>query len=253
MAGTPQNTTTLQSYFETGDIPTEEQFANLMQSFQNIVDGNQLKDFNTNITAVTPPDQNTAPILSNLVNAVSSFAGFSGGVRMPSAVAGRILYLSSKQAGFLTVFPADGENFINMDANEPLTMLVNEMAMFICFNDGIWTYQVTKAVDTTLKQILLNLTQFGEDAPTGSYINNSSNKSVSFSRIDFGIYNLFIPQGFVFDKTFISNQSGRTSTGWFLCSIIDEFNIQIFSFNDSTNDPSDNVLNNSQIGIQFYE
>lgn len=126
--------------FETGDVPTQSDFADFIDSSENIVDENLFIGSETGIAAVSPADQSTATLLTKKVNRVDTVDSTGAGVLLPPALAGRFLYVVNNDSDNLYVFPGVGEQIRLLDTNIPIKLNINSNGFFYCAGNGTWEY-----------------------------------------------------------------------------------------------------------------
>jgi len=132
--------TALKAFFETGDVPTQAQFADTMDSFPNIVDGNLLVEFDITVVPVDPPTQGTAYPLTKYLNYTDNAVANLAGVLAPPALINRQFIFVNDSADSITMF-GDGTDAFNMGAG--LTEIIipaQTQVNFNCLYAGFWTY-----------------------------------------------------------------------------------------------------------------
>lgn len=155
---TQRSVTYLKGKFETGDIPTQSDYGDLMDSFLNLeasaaqsmsgklevpavsaatVSANNVyvngKLFHSNSTAVSAAlgTQAGATRLANDVNLVFGNDVLGFGVVMASAEPGRVQYIINTNTTVLTVFPASGCNFVGTAENTGSIVLAKNSMMVV--------------------------------------------------------------------------------------------------------------------------
>lgn len=142
---TQRSVTYLKGRWETGDIPTQADYQDLMDSFVNLeASADQsmagplsvpyvsagTKIINSNNTAVSAAlgTQAGATRLTKDVSLVFGNAVLGFGVVMASAEPGRIQYIINTDTTALTIFPASGCNFVGTAVNTgSIVLAINSM------------------------------------------------------------------------------------------------------------------------------
>lgn len=154
MADTPTAAATIKTWFETGDIPSQDQFDDFITSYQNLVDNNLLDGINSAVTAVYPASQSTATLLSNRMNIVTTAPTGTCGVKLPTASAGRIMIVVNSSSNTVNVYPQSGEYIIPVSVDSPAPVTALESIILIGNGSGRWTALATFAFDqATFSQI----------------------------------------------------------------------------------------------------
>ena len=105
MADTARSASALKAFFLTGETPTQQQFADFITSYENIVDGNLLVGNDSAITAVYPASQSTAYAITKKTNNVQVSATGLSGVKLPQAKAGMICSIFDNGSNAINVYP----------------------------------------------------------------------------------------------------------------------------------------------------
>lgn len=129
MADTARSSAVLKTYFETGDIPTQQQFADWLTSYANIVDFNTLLDTETSITAHAGGGQGSAYALTKYNSGIQIVNTAGDSVLLPSALINRSGVIVNYSAKAANVFPVSGQEINGLGVNVPVS-LPNGYAMF---------------------------------------------------------------------------------------------------------------------------
>lgn len=124
------NRTALKGYFETGDVPTQAQFINLMDSVPNFVDDGVIVSGDNAITAHAGGGQADATLLEDLINRLSVVANANDSVKLKAAVAGNIQKVYNAGANAADCYPATGEQIMALGVNNPQSIGVGEYWSF---------------------------------------------------------------------------------------------------------------------------
>lgn len=135
-----QSSTVLKTYFETGDVPTQTQFAEFIESYSNLVDNNALDLTETGITAHAGGGQASAYALTKLVSVVSTVATTNDSVKFPGALVGRKAFLFNKGANTLAAYPLSGGNFVNIAVDQALLVPVGYCLFVECVSENEYNY-----------------------------------------------------------------------------------------------------------------
>ncbi len=142
MSNTPTSATTLKTYFETGDIPTESQFSDFISSFPNIVDGNLLIGSDIAITAHAGGGQGSAYQITKLVSQITTCATAGDSLKLPAALTGTNGWILNATVLSCNVFPDLGSNFANGATNEPIALSGAYMLYYNCVYPGQWLFYI---------------------------------------------------------------------------------------------------------------
>ncbi len=122
MADTARSSTVLKTYFETGDIPTQQQFADWLTSYQNVVDNNFLNGSSLTLSAHAGGGQGSATPAPSLLNIVTVCASNHDSVIVPNALPGTSGLIFNNTNQILDVYPASGESFFFFGSNVPYSL-----------------------------------------------------------------------------------------------------------------------------------
>jgi len=92
----------------------------------------------TTITAVAGGGQATATLLSSLYNNVTTVATAKDSVMLPTAVAGKTVYVKNSGAASLDVFPYTGDSINDLAVNLAVTVPVEAEVKFTAIDDTVW-------------------------------------------------------------------------------------------------------------------
>lgn len=135
---TAQSSTVLKTYFETGDIPTQSQFADLIDSFQNIIDNNMLEGYQLVTSTATPPTQGNATPITNLNVYVTADNSGGNGLLLPPATVGMVVNVFKMTQYALSIFPSSGQQMLGLALNAPFVMKGSGGVILKCFVAGTW-------------------------------------------------------------------------------------------------------------------
>ncbi len=141
MADTARTAAALKLFFETGDFPTQQQFADFITSYANLVDNNQFDGFELDIVPVAPSDQSTATVITKRVTRCETWATPSGAIKLPIAVFNRTLLFVNDTGQAIDVYPQSGEEIANLAPNDFITIQPFTNISFFCPLDGFWSTQ----------------------------------------------------------------------------------------------------------------
>ena len=138
MSDTALSSAAIKLLFETGDIPTQQNFADAWTSYENIVDGNLLIGTDVAITAHAGGGQASAYQITKRGNQLTTVATAGDSVKLPAALAGRSGYILNTQTASANVFPASGEAFINGTTDSAIPLPGGYTLNFYCLYTGQW-------------------------------------------------------------------------------------------------------------------
>jgi hypothetical protein len=122
----------LKSYLETGDIPTQAQMANLVDSCPNILDNGVLLDANAAVAAFAGGGQANATILTKLINLITVCAAPGDSVRVAAPQGGKWFAIVNGTANSCNIFPQAGAQIDLLGVNNPLAMASGTKYLFAC-------------------------------------------------------------------------------------------------------------------------
>jgi len=133
-----QNRTTLKSYFETNDYPTESQFSDLIDSCENIADDGVLVGGEDDITAYDGGGQANAYQLTKAHNRVSTAAQAHDSIKLPVGVPGMICSVWNDSGYTIDCYPATGGQINEDGANVPVEYINNQRKFLVCYASNLW-------------------------------------------------------------------------------------------------------------------
>jgi hypothetical protein len=142
MADIALSSAALKLLFETGDIPTQQNFADAWTSYENIVDGNLLIGSDVAITAHAGGGQGSAYQITKKFSLITTVATSGDSVKLPAALAGRSGTISNTQTNSCDVFPASGDNFSNLGADAAQALAGFYVLNYYCIDDGVWYFSL---------------------------------------------------------------------------------------------------------------
>lgn len=145
MADTPTASATVKTWFETGDVPTQQQFADFITSYSNLIDNNWLDNFTSGITAHAGGGQGSAVALTTRDNFISTVASNNDSTKLAAAVVGRFQRVYNSGANGCAVFPQSGESIAQLGANTAINVKPGWTLIIFCVAAGTWQYQLIGA------------------------------------------------------------------------------------------------------------
>lgn len=142
MADTARSAAALKLFFETGDVPTQQQFADFISSYANTVDGNLLTLNDIAITAHAGGGQASAYQITKLVSQITTCATAGDSVKLPTALTGTNGLILNATATSANVYPDSGSNFANGAADAPIALSAFYMLYYYCVYPGQWLFYV---------------------------------------------------------------------------------------------------------------
>lgn len=142
MADTARSATALKLFFETGDIPTQQQFADFISSYSNLVDNNALDLSDLAITAHAGGGQGSAYQITKRVNQITTVTTAGDSLKLPAALPGVEGYIFNTQTNSTNIFPTTGDNFVNLAANAALALPGSYVLFFYCTFTGQMLFKV---------------------------------------------------------------------------------------------------------------
>ncbi len=156
MADIARSSTVLKTYFETGDVPTQQQFADWLTSYSNLVDNNALDLSEVSITAHAGGGQASAYQLTKRVSRVTTVATVADSVKAPQALVGVEGILLNSGANALNFYPLSGDGIAGLSVNLPISVAPNYTLFYYCNIAGVIQYQILSF--TGAIQLLANVT-----------------------------------------------------------------------------------------------
>ena len=133
--------TVLKSYFETGDVPTQAQFIDLIDSVPNIVDDNIPIGADPAVTAFAGGGQANATVIDDLFNTVTVCASPGDSVRLPDPGAGMWCGIVNATANSCNVFPQVGGQIMALGVNVAQAVASGERWLFACSGTNWASFQ----------------------------------------------------------------------------------------------------------------
>lgn len=141
MADVATASATIKTWFETGDVPTQQQFADFITSFPNLVDNNALDGLDLTITAFAGGGQASATQLTKRFNIVTTVATAGDSVKLPAATVGKQLFFYQTTTNSIDIFPQTGEYIGVQAVNTALASQFAYVIVFTCYYTGTWRVQ----------------------------------------------------------------------------------------------------------------
>jgi hypothetical protein len=129
--------TELKGYFETGDIPTEAQFIDLIDSLPDILDDGVRLGGEGAITAYGGGGQANAVLLTKLVNGISVCAAPFDSVKLPVGVAGMVVKVYNSTGNSAHVYPNTDEQIMTLGVNNPQSVSSGDVWEF-AYDGVVW-------------------------------------------------------------------------------------------------------------------
>lgn len=142
MADTARSAAALKLFFETGDIPTQQQFADFITSYSNLTDNNALDLSDLAITAHAGGGQGSAYQVTKRLNQITTVATAGDSLKLPAALAGVEGVVFNTQTNSANIFPTLGDNFVNSAANAALALPGGYVLFFYCTYPGQMLFYV---------------------------------------------------------------------------------------------------------------
>lgn len=133
-----RNRTALKAFFETGDVPDEGEFSDLIDSTLNIIDDGILLGGEDNITAHAGGGQADAYQLTKKNNAINTVGNVGDSVKLPAGVVGSIIYVFNNDSLVCHVFPSSGGFIRGQAVDTHITLGATKAATLFCYATGKW-------------------------------------------------------------------------------------------------------------------
>jgi hypothetical protein len=147
MADTATASATIKTWFETGDVPTQQQFADFITSYRNLVDNNLLDGKDITGVGVYPSSQGTAYAITKWFNYLdTSGSGVSGAI-LPATAIGKEAFVINVGGFSLDIYPPSGSSINSLAANAPFKVGVGEWALFVALSGNTWMVVSSKAIN----------------------------------------------------------------------------------------------------------
>lgn len=125
-----ENRATIKSYLETGDVPTQPEMIDLVDSAPNIVDDGCILGGTSGMTAFAGGGQANATLLTNLFTSVTVVASPGDSIRLPNSVAGNMFGIINATPNSMDLFPAVGEQIMALGVNVAQPVAPGEVFFF---------------------------------------------------------------------------------------------------------------------------
>lgn len=142
MADTPTASAAIKLWFETGDIPTQQQFADFITSFPNLVDNNQLDNIETGITAHAGGGQGSAYQLTKRFSSIDTVATALDSAKLPAGGTSKVAVVRNSAANAVNIYPTTGAYISKFGINQPMALPQYCIAFFTCTDGTNWAVQV---------------------------------------------------------------------------------------------------------------
>lgn len=143
-----QTRAVLETYFETGDMPTEAEFAELIESCLNLASDGYLTGSDDAVVPVAGGTQGTGYAITALFNSVSSSSSDTDACVLMTAKAGRICIVENLQQYWTQMFPAVGDGFNQLAANASIDIPPYATMVFYGVGDDNWLTQTRYELNT---------------------------------------------------------------------------------------------------------
>lgn len=246
---TKQSSTVLKTYFETGDVPTQAQYADLIDSFANLTDDNLLQGYESVNANVSPPSQGTATALTKLVNKVTTNHTAGDGVLLPAGLVGRSIIIGNYGSDKLYIYPASGGSIGGLATNAPLILYASQFVILTCYSSGIWYGFKHGLLSQQPNQTIMFISQSGTSAPTASYMQSMFQVSPTLARSSTGVYTLTANTQFTSNQVAFSGNLGESAVGFVKCRVSSSPNVIEIKTYNASGVLSDDILNNYNLII----
>lgn len=135
-----QTRTVLKTYFETGDIPTEAQFIDLIDSLVDIIDDGVLVGGENGIIANPTGTFAAATLLTKRNNNVTVGAIGNDSVKLPIAIAGMVCMVRNSSGVQISVFPNTGASINDGPVITSITLNPGIIGRFHCTDVANWYF-----------------------------------------------------------------------------------------------------------------
>lgn len=171
MADTATASAAIKLWFETGDIPTQQQFADFITSYPNLVDNNQLDNIETGITAHAGGGQGSAYQITKRFSSVGTVATALDSVKLPTGATSKAVIIRNSAANAVNIFPQSGAFISKLGLNTALTLPQYCIAFFTCTDGTNWEVNVLQEFSSASNPVLFT----GTGSPLALAVNQSNN------------------------------------------------------------------------------
>lgn len=208
---TPTSSTTLKTYFETGDIPTESQCSDFVSSSPNIVDDNILINKNAAVIAVYPASQGTGTVITKKVTNISTAGAGTSGVTLVSMLIGNEYWISNNSGQTVNVYPPAGSLFSGLGINIPIKLEDGAMVHILCTINTLGSAILYRLPYMPKFTMWAKISQAGTSAPTYSVMKSDIPAGGTWARSSTGIYTFTLAGLFDTAKTYVTIESVNSS------------------------------------------
>jgi len=128
----------LEAYFETGDTPTEAEFAELIESVPNFQDDAILFDFEFDIIAYSGGGQANAFVLTARNSTILTVAAPGDSVKFGTTTRALAVMVANISANSCDVFPPSGHQINSLGADTAYPLIGSRSAEFFYMGDSRW-------------------------------------------------------------------------------------------------------------------
>lgn len=120
----------VKALFETGDVPTQAEYADVWDSIPNMDTDGVIVGGNSFVVAFAGGGQANATLLTTLFSTISTVASVGDSIRLPAAVGGNMFGLINASPNSCNLFPAVGEQIMALGPNVPQAIASGEVWFF---------------------------------------------------------------------------------------------------------------------------
>lgn len=136
------NATTLKTYFEAGDFPTQSQFSDFIESYPNNLDNHILDLIDQDFVPIAPALKVTAqPILKGW-NDIATWNTPDGGILLPAALIKRTVTIRNNNNYSVKIWAANTNTIQGLVTADPIILNMNNHVTFYCLANGNWHYTI---------------------------------------------------------------------------------------------------------------
>lgn len=227
------NSALLKTYFETGDVPTQTQFADFIDSYQNISDNGLFNGVTGSVAGVSPSSQGTAVGISKRYTRVITSGGGTSGCILMSSVQGGEVVIHNDSGAQLDIYPKVGEYILPNLINVPMSIQDGEAVILIGLSGGRWLPLKSVGGNSPVMKYRALISQAGFAAPTATVLENSMTTSPTFSYVGAGNYTITAAGLFTSGKVFARVQGSLTGAYFgTINSLVSPNTLQLQSINN---------------------